>query len=390
MKITLMVFGCPSTPTHPDYAVNAFSTNVLGVLNMLSQYDEYRIMHFGTELSEVPKGVEHVSIVTEDELTQSYGDNWKTQKDLLDADGEKLAMGLYDVRAKHVVPQHVNPDELTFLLNFVGPGAQVLFNELGAKTQSHVVEAWVGYPDTYAQYRVFPSAYWQSFHYGRYHQSWEHLMNDLPEEDRAIQNPLTIVNHYSFCKMEFDAVIPHALDMRLFTMQEEKEDWFLHLSRIIPSKGINEAVEATRRTGHQLKIAGAGDFERDMGYKPPPHVEILGTLKNKERNEIMGKAKGFFAYTLYGEVFGYAPVEASACGTPVLASNYGAFRETIQNGINGYRANNVDELVDNIDKIGDIKPQTCRKWVEDNYSYEAVAPQYHAYLQRLGKFINGN
>jgi glycosyltransferase involved in cell wall biosynthesis len=114
-----------------------------------------------------------------------------------------------------------------------------------------------------------------------------------------------------------------------FTLSEKKEDFFLTASRMVPYKRIDLIVEAfSGMPEKKLVVIGDGpDFEK-IKKKSGSNVTLLGYQPFKVMKEYMQRAKAFvFAAE---EDFGIIPVEAQACGTPVIAFGKGGSLETVQ------------------------------------------------------------
>jgi glycosyltransferase involved in cell wall biosynthesis len=117
------------------------------------------------------------------------------------------------------------------------------------------------------------------------------------------------------------------------------EDYFLIVSALVPYKRIDMAIEAAAQAGVVLKVVGDGPEQARLARWSGPHVEWLGTRTNEEIRELY---RGAAAVVLPGEEdFGIVPVEAQACGRPVVALAKGGALETVVPGRTGIL---VDEL----------------------------------------------
>ncbi|MAU11957.1 MAG: glycosyl transferase [Anaerolineaceae bacterium] len=127
---------------------------------------------------------------------------------------------------------------------------------------------------------------------------------------------------------------------------EEVEDYFLIVSRLIPYKRIDLAVQAATRLNLPLKIGGKGrDMER-LKAMAGPTVEFLGFVPDDELPSLMAKAKAFLFPGL--EDFGITPVQAEAAGRPVIAYGGGGALDTVIPGVTGehFADMTVDSLVE--------------------------------------------
>lgn len=150
----------------------------------------------------------------------------------------------------------------------------------------------------------------------------------------------------------------------------EKEDFYLTASRMVPYKKIDLIVEAfSEMPNKKLIVIGTGpDFEK-IKSKAAKNVVLLGYQSFEVLKEHMQKAKGFvFAAE---EDFGITPVEAQACGTPVIAFGKGGSLETVrglhQENPTGvfFQEQTVNAVKEAINKFEDnielLKAENCRK-----------------------------
>jgi len=108
---------------------------------------------------------------------------------------------------------------------------------------------------------------------------------------------------------------------------------FLIVSALVPYKRIDVAIEACRRVGARLKIVGRGPEEARLRLSADSNVEFMGWCSDEDIRELYTQAT---AVLLPGtEDFGMVPVEAQACGTPVVAYGEGGACETVLDGETG-------------------------------------------------------
>jgi glycosyltransferase involved in cell wall biosynthesis len=184
-------------------------------------------------------------------------------------------------------------------------------------------------------------------------------------------------------------VIYPPVDVERFTLHENKENFYLTASRLVPYKKILEIVMAFSALPDQrLVVIGDGVDVRRVKQAAGSNVEILGYQSTAVLLDHMQRAKAFiFAAE---EDFGITPVEAQACGTPVIAYGRGGGAETIRGaghdaptGLFFFKqepaeiANAVREFESNQQRIS---PASCRENAQ-RFSQEV-------FRQRYSKFVN--
>jgi FkbM family methyltransferase len=218
------------------------------------------------------------------------------------------------------------------------------------------VEYSIGYNGSFSPYRVFES------------EAWRHVIYGAQQ-----------ISDGRF----FDTVIPCFYDPSEFPFRSIKEPFALYVGRLIPRKGIEVACRAAYYAGVPLKVIGHGD--RSLVTHG---AEYLGALPIDEKNEWMSRAQCVLTPTLYVEPFNQAAVESQFCGTPVIATDWGGFTETIEQGVSGYRCSYLGEFVQAIHDCAKLDTKKIRKRAMSKYSIESVAPQYEAYFKRLSMLWN--
>ena len=147
-----------------------------------------------------------------------------------------------------------------------------------------------------------------------------------------------------------DVIYP-PVDIDKFALRESKSDFYLTASRMVPYKKIDLIVEAFSQTDKKLLVIGDGPDMGKIKSKASKNIELLGFLDDKTMADLMGQAKAFvFAAE---EDFGITPVEAQACGTPVICFGRGGTLETVREGISGlyFMEQNIRELLAAVDRF---------------------------------------
>ena len=166
-----------------------------------------------------------------------------------------------------------------------------------------------------------------------------------------------------------DVIYP-PVDVRRFILNENKEDYYVTASRLVPYKRIDLIVDAfAAMPNKKLIVIGDGSEMSKIKSQATTSVESLGFQPNEIMRDYMKNAKAFvFAAE---EDFGITPVEAQACGTPVIAFGKGGSLETIRPyGVNKptgvfFAEQTVPSLIDAINLFENIfdkiTPENCRE-----------------------------
>ena len=185
-------------------------------------------------------------------------------------------------------------------------------------------------------------------------------------------------------------VIYPPVDLQNYAIQEQKQDFYLTASRLVPYKRIDLIVEAFSQMGdRQLIVIGDGEQMAKIRSKAGRNIKFLGHLEPLQLREFMQNAKAFvFAAE---EDFGITPVEAQACGTPVIAYRRGGVCESVR-GLDGDRptgvffpkqtAESICTAVLEFEKSGDrITPIACRENAM-RFSTERFQAEFLSFVQQ--------
>jgi len=178
-------------------------------------------------------------------------------------------------------------------------------------------------------------------------------------------------------------VIYPPVDVERFKLHEEKEDFYLTASRMVPYKKIDLIVETFSKTNKKLVVIGTGpDMEKIKSFAGT-NVEFLGFAKDEVLLDYMQRAKAFvFAAE---EDFGIVPVEAQACGTPVICLGKGGTKETVLDGETGvhFSQQSVEELLHALDKFETLKfnPSKIREHAL-KFSKERFEKEIEAFINK--------
>lgn len=188
----------------------------------------------------------------------------------------------------------------------------------------------------------------------------------------------------------YAGTVYNAIDVASFPYSAEKDGYLLSLNRISPEKGTHLAIEAARRVGRQLLVAGKVDrvdrtYFHEMVEPLIDGVKVVyvGEADQKTKRELYAGAAGLFMPICWEEPFGLVAIEAMACGTPVIAMARGSMPELIQHGRTGFLVHDVEGMVDALDDLHTIDPMECRRHVEEKFDATRMVQDYLAAYEKI-------
>ena len=179
-------------------------------------------------------------------------------------------------------------------------------------------------------------------------------------------------------------VIYPPVDVDAFPLRTDKESFYLCASRMVPYKRMPLVARAfAAMPDRKLVVVGDGTELAKVKAAAGPNVEVLGYQSDAVLRDLMQRARAFvFAAE---EDFGITPVEAMACGTPVVAFGRGGATETVRDGITGlfFADQTVPAIVDAVDRFdrAEWDPAAVRRHAEF-YRPERFRAEFAALLRR--------
>lgn len=214
-------------------------------------------------------------------------------------------------------------------------------------------------------------------------------------EDRAVVlQKYTNFNYISIsnaarlggANLKWIATVYNGIETKDFTFQPKPDKYWLWLGGFKQTKGTNLAIQAAKKAGVHLKLAGKIDSleGKDFDYyneKVKPfidgkQIEYVGEVGGKEKDQLFGGAVGFLNPIEWNEPFGLVMVESMAAGTPVISYRNGAALELIKDKETGFLVESVDQMAERIKDIDSINREKCRQHVEKNFSAPKMTEDY--------------
>ena len=350
------IVGLPHTVVSKEYSSCAFTQKHLNFCKMMKSLGHI-VYEYSGEGSEAECD-EHITIITNEQRKYFWGCNdWRKDFFAIEWTSNKPYWMIANAMAIEGIEKRIKPGHIICL---IGGHCHKPIADMFPNNKS--VEYGIGYTGVFSKYKVF--------------ESYSHMHNIYGQIQQSIGS-------------SFDTVIPNYFDTKDFYVADKKEDYFLFVGRLIKVKGVEQAIEACNKAGKKLLIAGQGALEYSSGriktndFSATGNFEYIGTINVKQRADLMAKALGIIVPTQYIEPFGGVAIEAMMSGTPVITSDWGAFTETVINGVTGYRTHNVNEIVESINKVHLLDSKVISDYAKKRFSLDTVKMQYEEYFKRL-------
>ena len=177
----------------------------------------------------------------------------------------------------------------------------------------------------------------------------------------------------------------NALDLSLYPFMPDRGDYLLFLGRMTADKGAHRAVAVAMESGLPLKLAGKCREPLEQRYFDElvrPHlserIQYVGEVTHGEKVELLQHARATLFPIEWDEPFGLVMIESMACGTPVIATRYGAVPEVIEDGVSGVIVDRWRDMPDALERADTIDPRVQREAVEERFSPERMVADYVA------------
>jgi len=166
-----------------------------------------------------------------------------------------------------------------------------------------------------------------------------------------------------------ETFVYNGLDPAEFFFRRRKESWDLFLGRLHSAKGYHLAVEAAKRTGRRLIVAG--------GWRPSFRgpVKYVGEVDGGRKRALLARARCLWMPAQWDEPFGLTTIEALFSGTPVLATRRGALPEVVTPEVGAF-AETLDEMIAEAESIGTRESAACRAHAERYFTHLVMAEEY--------------
>lgn len=345
MKPTLHLIGIFHTIHNLEYSHCAFTGKALRFSKMMRTYG-YDVIEYANEGSE-SEATEKVVMLTKEELESLTGGRKAT-----DFHGSLAVCGSphhqeFERRLIAAMKDRVRPGDLIcHPFGHAHEGVTSVFQN------NFHIETGIGYKTLIpTSFRIYETYAWRHYHAGR--GGWEG-------------------KHYDF-------VVPNYFDVDEWLPSYSPGNYYAFLGRIGQCKGLDTILEIARRLppdGPKIVLHGQGDPSQWQH----PMIEYRGPIHGRARSEFLRNAICSLMPTEFLEPFGGSGVEGLLCGTPLLGVDYGAFSETVQHGVNGFRCHTLKEWLTSMEMAKELDRKQIALDARSKYSLETCGAKYdHAF-----------
>ena len=339
------IIGLFHTQTNQKYSHCAFTGKVLRFSKMM-QAQGYEIIEYSNEGCESDPD-EHVTILSKLEFDQFYKNRSENE---FHGNYAKVTSESHELFEKRLIFEMYKRLQLSdFICHPFGICHQ---NLLQIFSNNFHIESGIGYPQTMQNtYKIYESYAWLHHHQGR--------------ENRSGKN--------------YEWVIPNYFDLDEWIPSYTPGTYIAFLGRICVEKGMDTILEIAKHSKWPIKIHGQGD------PTPWAHPNIIygGAINGKARSDFLRNARAVLMPTVFTEPFGGSGVEGMLCGTPLIAVDYGAFTETIIDGVTGFRCHTLKDWLEAIDNVEKLDRNKIADVTRSRYSLDACGKKYDKIFKDL-------
>ena len=376
-NIRLHIPAIPHTITNNDFSHCAFTGKVLRFCKMMTSKG-FEVYHYGVETSDT-KATKQIDLFTMDE--------W-----------DELRITSYKELQPELTYQEIQ-NKLASVKNFVGDLGNVntsLYSEFNKRLRKELikyyrststdiicipfgkaylealnglkfveVETGIGYPESYATFRIFESY------------AQKHFICGIEKINHPFNYWFVIPNYYDITEWEINEKV-----------DKKKIGYF---GRICQIKGLDIFVDIAKRFPDvEFVMCGQGDETEylnqsdNLTYQEPIHGE--------NRKDFLNSLTAIITPSLYIEPFCGVNVEAQLCGIPVIAQDSGAFTETIENFKTGLLCHTLADYCYGVQMAldGKFDKHYIRDRAVKKYDMYNVANQYEYVFKSILDIYNGN
>jgi glycosyltransferase involved in cell wall biosynthesis len=346
---TLHLLGLFHTIPKAEFSHCAFTGRVIRFGKMMEPFG-HKIIEYANEGSEAYAD-EHVTILPSERFTE-LKTLYKQEQPNEAASTDSTLYREFTCILRRELASRVQPDDI-----ICHPFGIAHADLAHAFPSAKHLEIGIGYTQCAMPFRVYETYQWMSWHQGK-EQTWG--------------------NDYQW-------VCPMGYDIDDWEPQYADGSYLLYFGRVIECKGLQIVKEIARNVDMPVRIVGETNpmWLADFMADAPSNLTYEQPVTGKARSELLRNAYAMLMPTRYVEPFGGAGVEGLLCGTPLIASDFGAFSETVFHGFNGYRCHTLGDWLQAIRSVKLLNRRAIASQARGTYSLQTVGKQMDAIVNQL-------
>jgi glycosyltransferase involved in cell wall biosynthesis len=209
--------------------------------------------------------------------------------------------------------------------------------------------------------------------------------------------------------LTFVDTVYHGVDLSVYPFAESPSDSYLFLGRLVPEKGLHNAIVAAISANVPLTVSvnlpAFGEvnayYEKTLkDALKSPLCNVLPVVDKGRRIELYRSAQALLFPIEWEEPFGVVLIESMACGTPVIAYNRGSVSEIVKDGVTGYiidpddtdrpgkgahiiKKQGIEGIKEAMGLISKIDRAACRRHVEEHFSVDTMVSSYEKCYEKI-------
>jgi glycosyltransferase involved in cell wall biosynthesis len=188
-------------------------------------------------------------------------------------------------------------------------------------------------------------------------------------------------------------VVPNGVALDARAAPHAQRRFALALGRICPEKGFHIALDAAKRAGFPLLLAGAtfrypaheAYFAQEIAPRLDRTRRFIGPIGIARKRRLLSAARCLLIPSLAPETSSLVAMEALASGTPVIAFPSGALPEIVEHGHTGFIVSDAEEMADAIHAAARIEPEACRVAARARFPLERTLERYFTLYRELAQ-----
>lgn len=180
------------------------------------------------------------------------------------------------------------------------------------------------------------------------------------------------------------------IDTSRYGFSADRGSRLLYVGRFTGFKGAHIAIQVAKRLNVPIDLVG-GSFTDDPNYLEQikrmcdgDSIRMYLDAPHETKIRLMQQAKCVLVPSNFGEPCGLVPIEFMSTGGPAIVWDDGALKETVADGVTGFVVpKTVEAMVEAVKRVDEIRPEACRKRVEEKFSRQIMCANYLSVYNRI-------